>query len=96
MVNKRRWSPVEDSRLASQVRAFPQNLSKCFLIVAEETGRSPKAVAARWYQKVSKDPNNAAFVTVSANSKAVNRKNSSGTMSTPSVFRRILRILGIQ
>lgn len=95
MAEKRKWTPVEDSRLASQVRAFPQNLSKCFLVVAEELGRSKCAVASRWYQKVSKDPRNAAFVTVSQHSKSVNRKNCNGEVSTPSVFRRVLRLLGI-
>ena len=27
----RKWTPEEDARLLRQVRAFPQNLHKCFL-----------------------------------------------------------------
>lgn len=70
----KRWSPAEDSRLVRQVRAFPQNLNKCFIIVGEELGRSPGAVAARWYTTVSKDPKNAAIALITPVSKSFNRK----------------------
>ena len=50
----RRWSQEEDKRLLRQVRAFPQNLNKCFIIVAEETGRTKSAVAGHWYNSLSK------------------------------------------
>ena len=39
----RRWTREEDDRLLRHVRVFPQNLSRCFHIVAEETGRIPGA-----------------------------------------------------
>ena len=91
----RRWTAQEDRRLLEQVRVFPQNLSKCFTIVAEVLDRTPTACAARWYTKLSKDPANAAFITVSARHKILNRKNGEGVRSSRSVFQRILRILGI-
>ena len=91
----RRWTPQEDRRLLEQVRVFPQNLSKCFTIVAEVLDRTPTACAARWYTKLSKDPANAVFITVSARHKILNRKNGEGVRSSRSVFQRILRILGI-
>ena len=89
----KRWTPEEDTRLLEQIRVFPQNLSKCFTIVAETLDRTPTACAARWYTKLSKDPANAVFVTISARHKTLNRKNGEGTRSSMSVFQRILRLL---
>lgn len=94
MSTNKRWSEAEDSRLLRQVKAFPQNLNKCFLVVAEELDRTPSAVAGHWYTVLSKKPEAVAFFTVSAHHKCMNRKNGKGEPSSPSVFRRILRILG--
>lgn len=91
----RRWTEQEDRRLLQQIRVFPQNLSRCFIIVGEVLDRTPTACAARWYTKLSKDPNNTVFLTVSERHKVFNRKNGEGEESSPSIFRRILRILGI-
>ena len=41
----RKWTVEEEDKLLQQVRAFPQNLTRCFLIVSESIGRSPQAVA---------------------------------------------------
>ena len=89
----KRWTPEEDKRLLQQIRVFPQNLNKCFLIVSEVIGRSPGACANRWYTKLSKDPANAVFLTVSSRHKIMNRKNGKGMRSTPSLFQRILKLL---
>lgn len=89
----KRWTHEEDRRLLQQIRVFPQNLSKCFIIVGEVLDRTPTACAARWYTKLSKDPSNAIFLTVSEKHKVVNRKNGEGETSSRSVFQRILRIL---
>ena len=89
----KRWTPEEDRRLLQQIRVFPQNLHKCFLIVSEVTGRTPGACANRWYTKLSKDPANAVFLTVSSRHKVMNRKNGKGVRSTPSLFQRILKLL---
>jgi hypothetical protein len=89
----KRWTPQEDRRLLEQIKVFPQNLSKCFTIVSEVIDRSPSACANRWYTVLSKDPANAAFLTVSSRHKILNRKNGEGTRCTPSLFRRILALL---
>ena len=59
--HNKRWTRAEDLRLIRQVNAFPQNLHKCFMIVAEELGRTENGVAGRWYNKLSKDPANVCF-----------------------------------
>lgn len=51
-----RWTEEENKLLCSQVRAFPQNLSRCFIMVAEQTGRSVSAVSQHWYEYLSKMP----------------------------------------
>lgn len=89
----KRWTEEEDKRLLQQIRVFPHNLNKCFIIVSEVIGRSPHACASRWYTKLSKDPRNAVFLTVSAKHKTLNRKNGMGVKSTVSLFRRILKLL---
>lgn len=92
----RRWTEQEDRRLLNQIRVFPNNLHKCFIIVAEAIDRTPTACASRWYTKLSKDPANAMFLTVSERHKILNRKNGEGVRSSRSVFQRILRILGLR
>jgi len=91
----RKWTAEEESKLFAQIKAFPQNLSKCFLLVAEDIGRSPSAVQAHWYTVTSKKPQYVGFVTVSGKHKSVNRKNGMGERSTEGIFKRILRLLGI-
>jgi len=94
MSNQRKWTQAEDTRLLRQVKAFPQNLTRCFLIVAEELDRTPKGVAGHWYQSLSKRPDSIAFLTVSEHNKLFNRKNGAGEPCTRSVFHRILSLLG--
>lgn len=89
----RRWTQDEDRQLLEQIRVFPQNLSRCFIHVAEAIDRTPTACASRWYTVLSKDPVNAAFITVSARHKILNRKNGEGASSSPTIFQRILRLL---
>ena len=73
---KKRWSKEEDTKLLKQVKAFPQNLSKCFMTIAETTGRTPKAVANRWYSHLQKDSTAKAFLSISCpgNYNAYDRK----------------------
>jgi hypothetical protein len=93
MSQRRKWSVQEDSRLMRQVAAFPQNLAKCFTIVAEELDRTPSAVANHWYTKVSKDPMNVAFFTASQHHVSKNRKNGEGIESNMNIWRRLMRII---
>ena len=89
----KRWTTAEEERLVRQVKSFPQNLHKCFLLVGEELGRSEKAVAAHWYTKVSKDPNYMCFFTASPKHVSKNRKNGMGVESNASIWRRLLNVI---
>ena len=89
----RRWTNEEDERLFRQVKAFPQNLHKCFMIVAEELNRTEGAVANHWYTVVSKDPKNLCFFTASPKHVSKNRKNGEGQVSTSNIWRRFVAII---
>ena len=89
----KRWTLAEDERLARQVKAFPQNLHKCFLMVAEELGRTESAVAGRWYQHVSKNPANVCFFTAYPKQVSKNRKNGEGVETNNSIWRRLMNII---
>jgi hypothetical protein len=89
----KRWTLAEDERLVRQVKAFPQNLHKCFLMVAEELGRTESAVAGRWYQHVSKNPANVCFFTASPKHVSKNRKNGEGVETNNSIWRRLMNII---
>jgi hypothetical protein len=86
----RKWTPEEDARLLRQVRAFPQNLHKCFLIVSEEIGRTDTAVSAHWYQSLSKKPEALCFFTASEKHVSRNRKNGAGVESNSNIWRRLV------
>lgn len=89
----RRWTSEEDARLLRQVRAFPQNLHKCFLIVSEEIGRTDKAVAAHWYSSLSKKPDAMCFFTASPKHVSKNRKNGMGVESNGNIWRRLMTVI---
>lgn len=89
----RRWTMEEDARLLRQVRAFPQNLHKCFVIVSEEIGRTDKAVAAHWYSVLSKKPESLCFFTASPKHVSRNRKNGMGVESSAGIWRRLMNVL---
>ena len=89
----RKWSHSEDLRLIRQIKARPQNLHKCFLIVAEELGRTEGAVASHWYSKLSKDPTVLCFFTASQQHVSKNRKNSMGVPSSTSIWQKLIRII---
>lgn len=89
----KKWSNEEEQRLLRQVRAFPQNLHKCFLIVAEETGRTEGAVANHWYTVLSKKPESLCFFTASPKHVSRNRKNGMGTESNSNIWRRLMAVI---
>ena len=93
MANSRRWTRQADDRLLRQVRTFPQNLHRCFVIVAEETGRTEGAVANHWYTVVSKKPEALCFFTASPRHVSKNRKNGMGTTSNGNIWRRLLAVI---
>lgn len=89
----KKWTEEEDQLLLRQVRAFPQNLSKCFLIVAESTDRTPQAVCYHWYNVTSKRPDAICFFTASEKHISKNRKNGVGVESTRSIWQRLMHII---
>lgn len=91
--SRRKWTIEENALLLRQVRAFPQNLKKCFDMVAESTGRTPGAVANHWYTVVSKLPNSTCFFTASPHHVSRNRKNSKGTLSNGTIWQRLMYII---
>lgn len=95
MKEKKRWSATEDSIVVDQVRKSPTNLKQAFKEAARVTGRSERACSARWYTVLSKDKNNACFITISGKHKVLNRKNGKGTSCTQNLFTKILKLLGI-
>ena len=86
----KRWTASEEAKLINQVRVFPQNLHKCFLIVSEETGRTHGAVANHWYTVTSKKPENMCFFTASEKHVSKNRKNGMGVISTRSIWKKLI------
>ena len=89
----KKWTEDEEQRLIRQVRAFPQNLNKCFLLVSEELGRTPAAVSAHWYSVTSKRSDVLCFFTASETHISKNRKNADGIPSTTSIWKKFLKIL---
>lgn len=95
MANHKRWTSAEDTQVVDQVRKSPTNLKQAFKEAARVTGRTVGACATRWYTVLSKDKNNACFITVSGKHKALNRKNGKGTTCNQSLFTKVLKLLGI-
>ena len=95
MAKRKRWTSTEDTQVVDQVRKSPTNLKQAFKEAARVTGRSELACSNRWYTVLSKDKNNACFITVSGKHKSLNRKNSSGTSCTNNLFTKVLKLLGI-
>jgi len=52
MSTNKKWTASEDEILLQSVKQSPQNLSRCFLSVAQNIDRSPSAVANHWYTVV--------------------------------------------
>lgn len=94
----RKWTNTEDALLLRTVRAFPQNLHKCFVMVSEQlteagTPRTPTAVQAHWYAVLSRKQEAKCFFTASPKHVSMNRKNGMGVESNGSIWRRLMRII---
>ena len=88
-----KWTEAENQLTLRHIRAFPQNLHKCFMIIAEETGRTPQGVQAHWYSSLSKRPDVMCFFTASPHHVARNRKNGMGVESNGNIWRRLMAII---
>lgn len=95
MANNKRWTSTEDTQVVDQVRKSPTNLTYAFKEAARVTGRSEGACSNRWYTVLSKDKNNACFITISGKHKSLNRKNGKGTKCTAGMFTKVLKLLRI-
>lgn len=93
MSTNKRWTASEDELLLQSVKQSPQNLSRCFLSVAERTGRSKSAVAGHWYTNVSKRPDTTCFFTASSRHLSKNRKNGAGVEINRSIWQRFMSII---
>ena len=93
-VNK--WSQADEDRLIANVEKHVLCLTTAFKITSKEIQRSPKAIAAHWYQKTSQQCGRTLFATVSGKHVAVNRKNSKGQPLKVSVYKKILAFLGLK
>lgn len=89
----KRWSRQEDLKLIRMVQSRPQNLHYCFMLIADELGRTESAVSGRWYAKVSRDPANLCFFTASSKHVSKNRKNGEGRPSNASIWSKLLSII---
>lgn len=90
--DNRKWTTEEENTLLRYVKARPQNLHYCFMMVAEQIDRTDKAVAAHWYTKISKDPANMCFFTASPNHVSKNRKNGAGIATNRSFWRSLMAV----
>lgn len=89
----RKWTAEEDERLLRQIKSFPQNLSRCFIIVAEEIGRTPQAVQSHWYTVLSKKPGVLALGTITPTYFSRNRKNGMGVEIPRTIWQRFCHLV---
>lgn len=92
---RKAWSQNEESILIKNVEKHVLCLTKAFNATSKEIQRSPKAIAAHWYQRTSQNCGKTLFMTVSGKHVAVNRKNSKGQPLKLSIYKRLLAILGL-
>ena len=91
----RRWTKEEDERLLANVDKHVLCLTKAFELTSLEVQRSPKAVAAHWYQITSKGAHTK-FGLFSNDFVVRNRKNAKANKAKKmpkGIFQRILKLL---
>ena len=94
-LKRNQWTQSDEDRLIMNVEKHVLCLQRAFEITSKEVQRSPKAVAAHWYQRTSQQCGRTLFATVSGKHVAVNRKNSKGQPIKLSLYKRILSVLGL-
>lgn len=88
------WSQNDEDILLRNVEKHVLCLTKAFEQTSKEIQRSPKAVAAHWYQRTSINSGRTLFMTLSGKHVAVNRKNSKGQPLKLPLYKKILAFLG--
>ena len=89
------WTQNDEDILIKNVEKHVLCLTKAFEVTSKEIQRSPKAVAAHWYQRTSQNCGKTLFMTVSGKHVAVNRKNSKGQPLKLPIYKKLLAILGL-
>ena len=89
------WSQNDEDVLIRNVEKNVLCLARAFEVTSKEIQRSPKAVAAHWYQRTSQNCGKTLFMTVSGKHVAVNRKNSKGQPLKLPIYKKLLAILGL-
>ena len=89
------WSENDEDVLIRNVEKNVLCLARAFEVTSKEIQRSPKAVAAHWYQRTSQNCGKTLFMTVSGKHVAVNRKNSKGQPLKLPIYKKLLAILGL-
>ncbi len=89
-----KWTQAEEDKLINNVEKHVLCLSNAFKKTSLEIQRSPKAIAAHWYNKTSVNCGRTLFMTVSGSHVSVNRKNGKGQPLKVSLYKRILSLLG--
>lgn len=89
------WSLNDEEVLIKNVEKHVLCLTKAFNATSVEIQRSPKAIAAHWYQKTSQNCGRTLFMTVSGKHVAVNRKNSKGKALKLPLYKKLLSLLGL-
>jgi len=90
----KRWTDGEDKKLLNNLRVYGhKGYAYCFMITAEEVGRTVGAVASHWYCVLSKrdDVWIGSYITETNITK--NRKNGVGVAPPSGVWNRILRMI---
>lgn len=103
MANQRRWTQEEDTVLIQAISSGSHNLSKCFLSVAAQVHRTPKAVEFRWYKHVRfTSAGKKAMLTIGKNSTHTGKNLLPNGKVKPlkrkiniSLWRKLLRLLGL-
>lgn len=95
----RKFTPEEDNMIVEAIKKNPQNISKCFVMLAPKLNRSVDSIRCHYYSMIVKDDSNKLFLTVSSRKKYTNYKvqrkgmKAKPTQTTKSKWRRILDIL---
>lgn len=90
---QKKWTAEEEAVLFTKIKANTESLSKCFINVADQTGRSYAAVQKHWYRVMSVRPDTKVFATVSGSKISVNRKNTAGKPVSSSLWDKIFSAL---
>jgi len=90
----KRWTDAEDKVLLDTLRVYGHKGNHhCFMLVAEQIGRSVSGVQAHWYTVLSKKDDVWIGSYITENYATKNRKNGAGVKASNGMWERILKIL---